>query len=150
MEFDVSEFLRDEPSRPSRAVPPKEQVWFNRFGRAVFRLCGSVLYDYKGRPRGFVVGKAVYDLRVQHRGFWQQLAVWDRMNRIIGYAQGARISGLALPPPEIPPLPYSNKPAPEVPAEAVDLQCPAFIPIWSMMQLENLLPVEETSEEEEK
>jgi len=149
LQFDLSQFTRDDVPRPTRASP-KEQVLFNRYGRAVYRLKGDVLYDYRGRPRGFVVGTAVYDLRVGHRGFWQNLVLSDRMRRVIGFAQGARVSGLALPPIEIPPLPYTDLPAPALPDEAVDLECPAFMPAWSMMQLENLLPIEETNEEEDK
>ncbi len=114
----------------------------------MFRLKGDVLYDYRGRPRGFVAGKTVYDLRIVHRGFWQHGVLSDRMRRIIGFTQGARVSGLTLPPIEIPPLPYTDLPPPALPDEAIDLECPAYMPAWSMMQLENLLPLEETAEKE--
>ncbi len=113
---------------------------YNRFGRSVYRLCGTCLYDYQGKPRGFVVGKAVYDTRGQHRGFWRNLVLWDRMGRVLGYAEEARVEGMSLPPVEIPPVPYKNLPAPEPPAGASDRDCPALIPAWSMMRLENLLP----------
>jgi len=130
--------LRTDQS--SLEEPLKELALYNRYGKAVYRLCGTVFYDYLGKPRGVVVGKAVYDLRGQHRGFWQNGVVWDRMCRVLGYAQEARLKGLSLPPVEIPPVPYKNLPPPEPPAEAVDLECPAFIPVWSMMRLDNLLP----------
>jgi hypothetical protein len=117
-----------------------ELVLYNRYGKAVYRLCEATLYDYFGKPRGFVVGKAVYDLRGQHRGFWQNDVVWDRMCRVVGYSHKARVEGLTLPPIEIPPVPYKNLPAPEPPAQAVDMECPAFVPAWSMMRLDNLLP----------
>jgi len=117
-----------------------ERVLFNRQGKAVYRLCENVVYDYTGKPRGFVVGKAVYDLSGQHRGFWQNHAVWDRMCRVVGYAREAKIEGLALPTIEFAPVPYKNLPAPEPPAEMVDMECPAFVPKWSMMRLESLLP----------
>ncbi len=120
--------------------PLKEQVLYNRYGKAVFRLCGNVLYDYLGKPRGFVVGRAVYDLNAQHRGFWQNRVVWDRMCRVLGYADDARLEGLSLPPVDVPPVPYKNLPAPKPPAEAVDRECTAFIPVWSIMRLDNLLP----------
>ena len=118
----------------------KELPWYDRHGKPVYRLCGTVLYDYMGKPRGFVVGKAIYDLRAQHRGFLHNRIVWDRMCRVLGYADDARLEGLSLPPVDIPPVPYKNLPAPEPPAEAVDRACTAFIPVWSMMRLDNLLP----------
>jgi len=132
--------FRATQGRPDREAVLTEEALFNRQGKAVYRLCGSVLYDYVGRPRGFVVGKTVYDLSGQHRGFWQNHVVCDRMCRIIGYSREARITGLTLPPLDVPPLPYKNLPAPKPPPEAVDLKCPAFVPAWSMMPLVNLLP----------
>jgi len=113
---------------------------YNRYGKAVYRLCQAVLYDYHGQPRGFVVGQAIYDLRGQHRGFWRRQVVWDRMCRVVGYAHDAQLADLALPPVEIPPLPYANQPAPQVPAGVVEKDCPTCVPAWSMMRLENLLP----------
>ena len=126
----------------------KEHVLFDRHGKAVYRLCGAVFYDFKGRPRGFVAGRTVYDLRAQHRGFWQNWVLSDRMRRVVGFGQEARIIGLTLPPTEIPLLPFANQPAPETPAEAVDLQYVMYMPAWSMMQLNNLLPIEEPTEKE--
>ena len=126
----------------------KEHVLFDRYGKAVYRLCGAVFYDFKGRPRGFVAGKTVYDLRAQHRGFWQNWVLSDRMRRVVGFGQEARIIGLTLPPTEIPLLPFANQPAPELPAEAVDLHYVMFTPAWSMMQLNNLLPIDEPTGEE--
>lgn len=118
----------------------KEEVLFDRLGRPVYRLCGTVLFDYQGKPRGFIVGKAVYDARGQHRGFWQKSVVWDRMGRVVGFAAEARVDGLKLPEPEIPPVPYRNLPEPEAPACATDRECPALVPAWSLMRLESLLP----------
>ena len=149
MHFDLSKFSRGDPPRLGR-VSPKELVLFSKWGRAVYRLCETVVYDYKGKPRGFIVGTTVYDLRTEHRGFWQNLVVSDRMRRVIGFAQGARITGLVLPPVEIPPVPFKNLPAPEPPDEATELECAAFVPIWSMMQFENLLPSFDDDETEKE
>jgi hypothetical protein len=128
----------DTPLKPR--VSPKELVLFNKWGKAVFRLLQDVVYDYKGKPRGFIVGTTVYDIRGEHRGFWHDLLVSDRMRRVIGYAHGASIKGLALPPIEIPPLVYRDLPAPKPPPGLTELECPAFVAAWSMMQFENLLP----------
>ena len=87
-----------------------ETVIFNKFGRAAYRLCDTVFYDYVGKPRGFLVDRTVYAPR-----------------------------GLSLPQPDIPPVPYKNLPAPEPPPGVTDMAPPALAPIWSMMQLENLL-----------
>jgi hypothetical protein len=149
LHFDLSEYIRDDPPRPARASP-KEQVLYNKWGKAVYRLCGTVLYDYRGRPRGFIVGTTVYDLRAEHRGFWQNLVVSDRMRRVIGFAPGACIKGLVLPLVEIPPLAYRDLPAPALPDGATELECTAFVPIWSMMQFENLLPSFDDDETEKE
>ena len=97
-----------------------ETVIFNRFGRAAYRLCDRVFYDYVGKPRGFLVDRTVYDQRGQHRGFYVQ-------------------NVLSLPQPDIPPVPYKNLPAPEPPSGVTDMTPPTLAPIWSMMRLENLL-----------
>jgi hypothetical protein len=131
--------MRDDTPLKPRAAR-KEQVLYNKWGKAVFRLLDAVLYDYKGRPRGFIVGTTVYDIRGEHRGFWRDLIVSDRMHRVIGYAHGASIKGLVLPLVEIPPLVYRDLPAPKPPPGLTELECPAFVAVWSMMQLENLLP----------
>ena len=152
MNFDLSKYMRDEPERKSQA-PMRELVLFNKWGKATLRLREKVIYDYKGRARGFIVGTTIYDIRGEHRGFWQNLLVSDRMRRIIGYAFGANIKGLVLPPVEFPPLVYRDDPPPSVPEELVELECPPFLAVWSMMQFENLLPnfdeeVEEVEREE--
>jgi len=142
--------MRDsDEQKPKAAV--RELVLFNKWGKATLRLRDKVLYDYKGRPRGFIVGTTVYDIRGEHRGHWQNLLVSDRMHRIIGYAHGAGIKGLVLPPVEFPPIVYRDDPAPPVPSALAELECPAFLAVWSMMQLENLLPSfdEEKKVEEE-
>lgn len=139
MDIDLSKYMREEPQRKPEASA-RELVLFNRWGKAAFRLIGTVLYDYKGRARGFTVGSTVYDIRGEHRGFWQNLMVSDRMRRVIGYAHGASIKGLVLPPVEFPPLVYRDDPPPPVPAGLAELECPQFIAVWSMMQFENLLP----------
>jgi hypothetical protein len=137
--FDLSKYMREEPQHKSAALT-RELVLFNKWGKATLRLLDTVVYDYKGRPRGFIVGTTVYDIRGEHRGFWQNLLVSDRMHRIIGYAFGASIKGLVLPPVEFPPLVYRDDPPPSVPAGLVELECPTFVAGWSMMQFENLLP----------
>ena len=131
--------MRDDAPRKQK-VPSREHVLYNKWGKAVFRVRESVLYDFKGRPRGFIVGTTVYDIRGEHRGHWQNLLVSDRMHRIIGYAHGASIKGLVLPPVEFPPLVYRDDPPPPVPEGLVELECPPFVASWSMMQFENLLP----------
>ena len=147
MNIDLSKYMRDDAEQKSRA-PIRELVLFNRWGKATLRLRDKVLYDYKGRPRGFIVGTTVYDIRGEHRGFWRNLLVSDRMHRVIGYAHGASIQGLVLPPVEFPPLVYRDDPPPPVPGELVELECPPFVAVWSMMQFGNLLP--SFYEEEEK
>jgi len=139
LEFDLSKYMRDDPALKPRAST-REQVLYNKWGKAVFRLLETVVYDYKGRPRGFIVGTTVYDIRGEHRGFWQNLLVSDRMRRVIGYAAGASIKGLVLPPYEFPPLVYRDLPKPGLPDGLTELECPAFVAVWSMMQFENLLP----------
>jgi len=131
--------MRDDAELKPRATI-RELVLFNKWGKATLRLRETVLCDYKGRPRGFIVGTTVYDIRGEHRGFWQNLLVSDRMHRVIGYAYGASIKGLVLPPVEFPPIVYRDDPPPSVPAGLVELECPSFLGVWSMMQLENLLP----------
>ena len=116
-----------------------ETVIFNKFGRAAYRLCDTVFYDYVGKPRGFLVDRTVYDQRGQHRGYYVQNVLWDRMGRVAGFCQEAKLNGLSLPQPDIPPVPYKNLPAPEPPPGVTDMAPPALAPIWSMMQLENLL-----------
>jgi len=116
-----------------------EKALYGRYGKAVYRLCGNVFYDFFGKPRGFLVGKTVYDLRGQHRGFYIRMVVRDRMGKVVGYAEEAEIDGLELPLVDIPPVPYKNLPAPDIPAGLVDLECPALPPLWSVMRLENLL-----------
>jgi hypothetical protein len=131
--------MRDsDEQKPKAAV--RELVLFNKWGKATLRLRDKVLYDYKGRARGFTIGTTVYDIRGEHRGFWRSLLVSDRMHRIIGYAFGANIQGLVLPPVEFPPLVYRDDPVPPVPEGLVELECPPFVAVWSMMQFENLLP----------
>jgi hypothetical protein len=137
--FDLSKYMREEPQHKS-APATRELVLFNKWGKATLRLRETVLYDYKGRPRGFIVGTTIYDIRGEHRGYWQNLLISDRMHRVIGYAYGANIKGLVLPPVEFPPLVYRDDPPPPVPAGLVELECPPFVAVWSMMQLENLLP----------
>lgn len=146
MNIDLSKYMRDDVEQKSKATI-RELVLFNKWGKATLRLREKVLYDYKGRPRGFIVGTTVYDIRGEHRGFWQNLLVSDRMHRVIGYAHGASIKGLVLPPVEFPPLVYRDDPPPPVPEGLVELECPTFVAVWSMMQFENLLP---NFEEDEK
>ncbi|MEO0082755.1 MAG: 4-fold beta flower protein [candidate division WOR-3 bacterium] len=112
---------------------------YGRHGKAVYRLCGNVFYDFLGKPRGFLVGKTIYDLKRQHRGFYVRMVVRDRMGKVVGYAEDARVEGLQLPFVDIPPVPYRNLPAPELPTDLADLECPALPPLWSVMRLENLL-----------
>jgi len=145
--IDLSKYMRDDAEQKSHATI-RELVLFNKWGKATLRLRDKVLYDYKGRPRGFIVGTTVYDIRGEHRGFWRNLLVSDRMHRVIGYAHGASIQGLVLPPVEFPPLVYRDDPPPPVPGELVELECPPFVAVWSMMQFGNLLP--SFDEEEEK
>ena len=116
-----------------------EVALYNRDGRAIYRLCGAVFYDFQGKPRGFLVGKTVYDLRGQHRGFYVNRVVRDRMSKVIGFIEGAQVEELELPLTDIPPVPYKNLPAPEPPAGLVDRNCNGSPPIWSIMRLENLL-----------
>jgi hypothetical protein len=116
-----------------------EIALYGRQGKAIYRLCGKVFYDFMGKPRGFLVEETIYDLRGQHRGFFIGKVVRDRMGKVIGYAQDAEVEGLALPPADIPPIPYKNLPPPEVPAELSDLVCPAAPAVWSVMRFENLL-----------
>lgn len=116
-----------------------EIALYNRYGKAVYRVCGRVLYDYLGKPRGYLVGKTIYDSRGEHRGFFHNQLVLDRMGRILGYADGAKANGLSLPPAEIPPVPYKNLPAPQQPVSAVEREFGRFVPAWSMMRLDNML-----------
>ncbi|OYD14052.1 hypothetical protein CH330_09610 [candidate division WOR-3 bacterium JGI_Cruoil_03_51_56] len=116
-----------------------EEIIYDRFGNAVYRLCGKVFYDYHGKPRGFLVGKTIYDLRKQHRGFYIGKLARDRMGKIIGFASGASTNGLALPLTNIPPVPYDNLPPPELPADLLDRKFNGGPPVWSIMQLQNLL-----------
>ena|GEM_PF-629225 len=147
MNIDLSKYMRDDAEKKAQATV-RELILFNRWGKATLRLRDKVLYDYKGRARGFVVGTTIYDIRGEHRGFWKHLLVSDRMHRVIGYAYGASIEGLILPPVEFPPLVYRDDPAPPLPEGLVELDCPPFVAVWSMMQFENLLP--NFDEEEEK
>ncbi len=112
---------------------------YNRSGKSVLRLCECTFYDYEGRPRGFLVGRTVYDMRGQHRGFYFNRVVRDRMGKVIGYAEGALSNGIDFPFPDIPPVPYKNLAAPEVPDELDEKDCPNCPPVWSIMRLENLL-----------
>lgn len=116
-----------------------ETVVFNRYGKSVFRVCYNTLYDFLGKPRGFLVGTAVYDLRGQHRGFYVDKILWDRTGRVVGYMDGACVNGLQFPPAEVPPVPYRNLPEPPVPEGLKDIPLPGRIPQWSMMRLENML-----------
>jgi len=120
---------------------------YNKWGKAVFRLRETLVRDFRGRPRGFVVGSTVYDIRGEHRGFWHDLIVSDRMRRIIGFSPGASIAGLALPQFEFPPLVYRDAPAPELPEELTEVEYQGVVAVWSLMQLENLLPCFEEEEE---
>lgn len=139
MNVDLSKYMRSEtPKTP--AATPRELVLYNRWGKAVFRLRGTDVYDFKGRPRGFVVGTTVYDLRGEHRGFWKDLLITDRMRRIAGFTPGASIPGLNLPLVEFPPLVYKDFPAQAPPPGLTELEFQGFVAVWSMMQLENLLP----------
>lgn len=118
----------------------EEVALFNKFGKSVYRLCGDIIYDYQGKPRGFLVGKTVYDMRGQHRGFYMGNVMRDRMGKILGFNENAKSNGLELPFPEIPPVPYNNLPAPESkPDGMMERECPAEPPVWSIMQLQNLL-----------
>lgn len=116
----------------------------------MFRLRETVVYDFQGRPRGFMVGTTVYDIRGEHRGFWQNLIVSDRTRRVIGYAAAASIQGLVLPPYEFPPLVYRDLPAPELPDELTELECQPWVAVWSVMQFENLLPCFDEDEKVER
>jgi len=116
-----------------------EKVIFNRFGKATYRLCGTVFYDFMGKPRGFLIGKTVYDLRGTHRGFFIEKVLYDRGGRVIGFVAGAVVNGLELPEVEVPPVPYKDLPAPEAPQNCVELNLPRTVPVWSIMRLENLL-----------
>lgn len=116
-----------------------EKVIFNRFGKATYRLCGTVFYDFTGKPRGFLVGRTVYDLRGTHRGFFIENVVYDRGGRVIGFIAGAKVDGLTLPEAEVPPVPYKDLPAPQPPSHCTDLVAPRTAPVWSIMRLENLL-----------
>jgi hypothetical protein len=116
-----------------------ETVVFNRYGKSIYRVCYTLLYDFMGKPRGFLVGKTIYDLRGQHRGFYEGKVVWDRMGRVVGFADGANVNGLTLPAVEVPPVPYRNLPEPQPPEGLKDVDLPGHIPGWSMMRLENLL-----------
>jgi len=116
-----------------------EKVIFNRFGKATYRLCGTVFYDFMGKPRGFLIGKTVYDLRGTHRGFFIEKVLYDRGGRVIGFVAGAVVNGLELPEVEVPPVPYKDLPAPEAPQNCVELDLPRTVPVWSIMRLENLL-----------
>jgi hypothetical protein len=149
LNFDLSKYMKDEPSRKFQASP-RELVLYNKWGKAVFRLREKVLYDFQGRPRGFVVGTTVYGIRGEHRGFWKNLIVSDRTRRVIGYAAGASIQGLVLPQYEFPPLVYRDLPAPELPEELTELECPSFVAVWSVMQFENLLPCFDEEEKVER
>ena len=141
--------MKDEPPRKFRASP-RELVLYNKWGKAVYRLRETVVYDFQGRPRGFVVGTTVYDIRGEHRGFWKNLIVSDRTRRVIGYAAGASIQGLALPPYEFPPLVYRDLPAPEMPDELTELEYQPCVAVWSVMQFDNLLPCFEEDKEAER
>jgi len=116
-----------------------EEALYDKTGRAAFRLCGSVFHDFVGKPRGFLVGSTVYDLRGQHRGFYSKGVVRDRMGRVLGFCADADCNGLVLPHADIPPVPYKNLPAPEVPAGLAEVALPAEVPAWSIMRLENML-----------
>ena len=141
--------MKDEPSRKFQASP-RELVLYNKWGRAVYRLRENVVYDFQGRPRGFMVGTTLYDIRGEHRGFWQNLIISDRTRRVIGYAAGASIQGLVLPPYEFPPLVYRDLPAPELPDELIELDYQPCVAVWSVMQFENLLPCFEEDEKAER
>ncbi|MGQ9678018.1 MAG: 4-fold beta flower protein [bacterium] len=116
-----------------------EKVVFNRYGKAVYRICGTVIYDFLGKPRGFLIGKTIYDTEGRHRGFYFDNVVWDRMGRVVGFLSGAAIEGINFPQVEVPPVPYKDLPAPDPPPNAVDLECSQRVPLWSIMRLENLL-----------
>jgi hypothetical protein len=148
LNIDLSKYLKDEHPRKSK-TPPREIVLYNKWGKAVFRLREPVVYDFEGRPRGFVVGTTVYDIRGAHRGFWRNLIVSDRTRRVIGFAAGASVQGLALPQYEFPPLVYRDLPPPEVPEELTELDCQPCVAVWSVMQFENLLPSFEEDKEVE-
>lgn len=117
----------------------EEDIIYDRTGKSVLRVCGTLVYDFQGKPRGFVVGKTVYDLHGQHRGFYIDKLVRDRMGKILGFAEGARPNGLELPFAEIPPVAYKNLPAPPLPPDATDKECMARPSVWSVMRLENML-----------
>ncbi|MBN2537524.1 hypothetical protein JXB37_04510 [candidate division WOR-3 bacterium] len=116
-----------------------EVVLYNRFGQAVFRLCDDAFYDYRGQPRGFLVGRTVYDARGQHRGFYVNGVMRDRMGKVVGYTADARVPDLRLPECTIPPVPYKNLPAPEKPVSLPEREFRGGPPVWSIMQLANLL-----------
>jgi hypothetical protein len=141
--------MKDDPPRKFQASP-RELVLYNKWGKAAFRLRETVVYDFQGRPRGFIVGTTVYDIRGEHRGFWQNLIVSDRTRRIIGYAAGASIQGLVLPPYEFPPLVYRDLPAPELPDGLTEPECQPCVAVWSVMQFENLLPCFDEDEKAER
>lgn len=117
----------------------EETAIYGRYGKAVLRLCGSMFYDFLGKPRGFLVEETVYDLRGQHRGFFVKGLVRDRMGRVMGFVEDAPSNGLQLPLVDIPPVPYKNLSAPECPAQLSGLECPAAPSAWSIMRLENML-----------
>jgi hypothetical protein len=146
VDIDLSKYMRDDSSRKQRPSA-REYVLYNKWGKAVFRLRENLVRDFRGRPRGFVVGTTVYDIRGEHRGFWHELIVSDRMRRVIGFAPGASIKGLALPLVEFPPLVYRDQPAPELPEALTEAEFQGAVAVWSMMQLENLLPSFEEDEE---
>lgn len=117
----------------------KEKVFFNRYGRAVYRLRGTVFYDFMGKPRGFLIGKTVYGTDGQHRGFLVRNVLWDRKGRIVGFMFGAKVPEVKFPLGQFPPVPYKDQPEPEPPPNIVDLECPTLVPKWSIMPLENFL-----------
>lgn len=112
---------------------------YDKHGRPQYRICDFVFYDYQGKPRGFLAGEAVYDLRGQHRGFYKNYVMRDRMGMVIGFTEGARVSGLTLPMVDIPPVAYRNLPAPEPPPGCDPKECREGPPMWSMMPLGNML-----------
>ena len=116
-----------------------ETAIYGKLGKAAFRLCGRVFYDFMGKPRGFLVGNTIYDLRGQHRGFYITGLVRDRMGKVIGFTEDAHSNGLQLPLADIPPVPYRNLAAPEMPSGLPDMECPCLPPLWSIMRLENML-----------
>ncbi|HTW91730.1 MAG TPA: hypothetical protein VMH22_08480 [bacterium] len=139
MNVDLSKYIRDETPKYT-PTPPREIPLYNRWGKAIFRLRGTEIYDFKGRPRGYVVGTSVYDLRGEHRGFWKDLIISDRTRRIVGFSPGASIPGLSLPLVEFPPLVYKDFPAPKPPPGLTEVDFQGFVAAWSVMQFENMLP----------